>query len=255
MVLRTTFGILALLLVAPVASARTAPRRGAVSKPRLFKIRAPFPCGVTFKVNCSYGQRAHRRVRATHATNDYYALDFTRMTQGGGFREPVVAVAPGIVRRAGWARRGWAPYGKVVYIEHDFRDRRGRRYQSLYAHLRSVRVRAGQRVAAGDVIATLGGSSRGRYRRFGPHLHFALYRGAKRYMGGGRAVVPEPLGSYEDIRRGMVMQACGKPAPRFVLLGPEDQRAVGGLADEAAWLPTVETVAPIPSVLEPLQLP
>jgi murein DD-endopeptidase MepM/ murein hydrolase activator NlpD len=208
--------------------------RGAVSKPRRFKIRAPFPCGVQFRVSCGYGRRcspAHKRVRSQHSTNDYYALDLVRAEPGAGFRKPVVAVADGIVRKAGWARRGWAPYGKLVYIDHDFRDRRGYRYQSLYAHLRSVTVRRGQRVRAGTVIGTLGGSSRGRYLRYGAHLHFAMYRGAKRSMGGGRALVPEPMGNFEDLRRGMVLKACGRPDERIVMRvpPPEQELARGGL--------------------------
>jgi len=228
--------------------------RGAASKPAEFAIRAPFPCGVTFRVNCGYGRRAHRRVRYRHSTNDYYAIDLTRVDGDGGFKEPIVAVAPGVVRKAGWARRGWAPYGKLVYIEHDFRDREGQRYQSLYAHLRTVRVRPGQRVAAGTVIGTMGGSSRGRYRRFGPHLHFAMYRGAHRYMGGGQALVPEPLGHYENLRRGKVMEACGRPDRRLVLLETDEglDLAVGGL--DPVDLPRPRRLTP-PATLRRLVLP
>jgi len=201
-------------LLAPPVLARTISVRGAAAKPRRLKIRAPFPCGAEFRVSCAYGPScspAHRKVRYTHSTNDYYALDLIRYAPYNGFKEPVVAVADGIIRVAGWARRGWAPYGKLVYIEHSFRDRQGKRFQSLYAHLHSVRVRVGQRVKAGTVIGTMGGSSRHRYLRFGPHLHFVMYRGAKRTLGGGQAMVPEPMGKYEDLRRGMVMTACGTP--------------------------------------------
>jgi murein DD-endopeptidase MepM/ murein hydrolase activator NlpD len=146
-------------------------------------------------------------------------VDFVRTDLAfNGFRHPVVAVAPGRVRLAGWARRGWSPYGKVVYIEHDYRDREGKRYYTLYAHLHATRVRRGQRVEAGQAIGTMGGSSRRRYLKYGPHLHFAMYRGAKRWMGGGQAVVPEPMGEHQDLRRGMRVEACGRADPRLVML-------------------------------------
>jgi Peptidase family M23 len=212
-------------------SARTNPVKGAVSKPRRLKIRAPFPCGVTFKINCGYnGSKAHSRVRHTNSTNDYYALDMTRVEPQGGYDKVVLAVADGIVRYAGWAKRGWSPYGKIVYIEHAYSDRKGKRYHSMYAHLHRVKVRKGQRIKAGTVIGTMGGSSRRRHLKFPPHLHFAMYRGAKRTLGGGNAVVPEPLGRHEDLRRGLVLKACGKPGRRIVWMDlPDGAAAVGGL--------------------------
>lgn len=171
---------------------------------------------------------------APGATNDHYALDLTRNESGGGAGKAVLSVASGVVRVAGWARRGWAPYGKLVYVEHDFRDRQGRKFQSLYAHLDSVSVRPGQRVPAGARLGTLGGSSRGRRGRFGPHLHFAMYVGARPTLGGGRALVPEPMGEYEDLHRGMVMTACAKPAEPVVTLVPGEDWAFGGLFDPPA---------------------
>ena len=230
---------LAALLAVPsgTADARTLPRRGAVRKPTALKIRAPFPCGVAVKVTCGYGPRcsgSHRRTAARMATNDHYALDLARRERGNGAGKAVVAVAAGVVKYAGWARGGWAPYGKVVYIEHTGADARGRRFQSMYAHLGRVKVRRGQRVAAGTVIGTLGGSSRGRRRVFGAHLHFALYRGAGRRsrFGGGRAVVPEPLGAQEDLRSGVVFEACSTRGSRVFAsreaVEPR-RRAAGGL--------------------------
>ena len=213
------------------ASARTLPRRGAARKPRALKIQIPFPCGTEVRVSCAYGCKAHKRTHATSSTNDYYAVDMSRLEAANGFDKPVVAAASGVVRYAGWTRGGWAPYGKAVYVEHDFRDGQGARYQSIYAHLNRVTVKAGQRVKAGTVIGTLGGSSRHRLHRFGPHLHFALYRGAGPQLGGGQAVVPEPMGQFEDIRRGQVLKACGKPADVVALFGIEDptESAEGGL--------------------------
>jgi hypothetical protein len=48
-------------------------------------------------------------------------------------------------------------------------------------------------------------------------------------MGGGQAVVPEPMGEHRDIRRGMRMEACGKADPRLVLLDESLVPAFGGL--------------------------
>jgi murein DD-endopeptidase MepM/ murein hydrolase activator NlpD len=55
-------------------------------------------------------------------------------------------------------------YGKVVLIDH------GHGYQTLYAHLNAFSVTAGQRIAAGEPIGTVGSSG----RVTGPHLHFEL---------------------------------------------------------------------------------
>jgi murein DD-endopeptidase MepM/ murein hydrolase activator NlpD len=226
---------LVVLLVAAAPGqgvARTAARRGAAAKPRSFAVQLPFPCGVQVKVSCGYGpscSKAHKRTRS-QGTNDYYALDLVRAERGNGRDKAVVAVAEGVVRIAGWARGGWAPYGKLVYIEHTFRDAKGRTYQTLYAHLHRVRVVPGQRVTAGTVIGTLGGSSRRSLSRYGPHLHFAMYRGARPTLGGGRAVVPEPFGrGHQDLRRGVVMEACGAPAPTVLAMDRGDTPAAGGL--------------------------
>jgi murein DD-endopeptidase MepM/ murein hydrolase activator NlpD len=222
--------VLAVVLLGPAAAqARTAPAPGAVTKPRSFRMRLPFPCGTWVRVNCHYGKRAHKRTVARHSTNDFHALDLVRAERGNGAHKSVVAVADGVVRYAGWTRGGWRPYGKIVYIEHTYRDRRGYRYQSLYAHLYSVKVRRGQRVAAGEVIGTLGGSSKGQHDRFGAHLHFALYRGAGARLGGGRAVVPEPLGAFEDFRPGMAVQACGAPERQVAFVRAGSRPAIGGL--------------------------
>jgi murein DD-endopeptidase MepM/ murein hydrolase activator NlpD len=172
-------------------------------------------------------------VRSGSSTNEYYAVDLVRTEDGNGSGKPVVAVAAGIVRHAGWSKGGWAPYGKLVYIEHDFRDRRGRRFQSLYAHLSRVQVRAGDRVEPGTVIGTLGGSSRGQQNVFGSHLHFALYQGARSTLGGGHAVVPEPMDAFEDLRPGTTMVACGAAQPLPVAsMSSEGRDAAGGLTPE-----------------------
>ncbi|MBU2968302.1 peptidoglycan DD-metalloendopeptidase family protein [Pseudoalteromonas sp. C2R02] len=62
-------------------------------------------------------------------------------------------------------------YGKVILIRNSEND-----MQSLYAHLDSFNVTAGQRVKEGDFIGTVGNSG----RVTGPHLHFELIKHNKR---------------------------------------------------------------------------
>lgn len=212
---------------------------GAIKKPKAFKIRAPFPCGTVVHINCGYGPNcspAHKRTNNDSGPNDYYAVDFTRVEPRNGFDKPIVAVAPGVVRFAGWTKRGWAPYGKVVYIEHLFRDQKGHHYHTLYAHLNRVQVKAGHRVKAGEIIGTLGGSSRSRLKKFGPHLHFAMYQDAKNTFGGGRAVLPEPMGRFINLRSGMDFISCGHPDDKErmaikSLIPSTEPLAFGGLID------------------------
>mgnify|MGYP006278770831 CR=1 FL=1 len=85
---------------------------------------------------------------------------------------PVHAMSRGRVRYAG-AMTG---YGKVVWLEH------GGGILTVYGHLSSIRVRAGQVVGGGDVIGLSGHSG----RASGPHLHFEVWRH-------GREVDPVPL--------------------------------------------------------------
>ncbi len=213
---------------------------GAVVKPSEFRIRSPFPCGVPLRVNCAYGPScspAHKRTQSDNAPNDRYAVDFTRDESNNGYDRAVTAVASGVVLQAGWTRGGWSPYGQVVYIQHDFEDAEGHRYQTLYAHLNRVKVQKGQRVRPGMVIGTLGGSSKHRLGRMGPHLHFAMYQDAKPTLGGGRAVLPQPMGHFQELRTGLHFISCGHPEPhRVATLDPREleqlSRAVGGWEPE-----------------------
>lgn len=77
---------------------------------------------------------------------------------------PVLAVADARVLRAGRRGRG----GKVVWLEADDG------LQFYYAHLSRRRVRAGERLRAGEVIGRVGSS--GNAKRRLPHLHFGVYR-------------------------------------------------------------------------------
>ncbi len=73
---------------------------------------------------------------------------------------PVKTAKDGTVLYAG-EQRG---YGNIVIVEHS------NRLITLYAHNRDLRVRTGQRVLPGQIIATVGESG----KTSGPHLHFEV---------------------------------------------------------------------------------
>lgn len=68
-------------------------------------------------------------------------------------------------------------YGNVVVIEHDF-GFRGQKIFTLYAHMASILVSQGQRVAAGDIIGLIGGTG----DVSGPHVHLEVRLGENRYF-------------------------------------------------------------------------
>lgn len=75
---------------------------------------------------------------------------------------PVRVVRAGVVKKAGRFRG----YGKLVIVDH------GLGLQTYYAHLRSIKVRKGQRVRGGQLIGRVGETG----RTTGPHLHFEVRR-------------------------------------------------------------------------------
>lgn len=77
---------------------------------------------------------------------------------------PVHASAGGEVIYAG---NGLSGYGNVVILRHD------KQMTSLYAHNSSLKVRVGDQVSQGDVIALLGNTG----RSTGPHVHFEIREG------------------------------------------------------------------------------
>jgi len=73
---------------------------------------------------------------------------------------PVKTAAPGTVIYAG-EQHG---YGLIVIVDH------GKGLVTLYAHNRDVRVKQGQKLREGQVVATVGDSG----ATSGPHLHFEV---------------------------------------------------------------------------------
>jgi murein DD-endopeptidase MepM/ murein hydrolase activator NlpD len=76
---------------------------------------------------------------------------------------PILAASDGVVIEAGWS----GGYGRLVKLRH---------YDgtvTLYGHLSRTAVNVGERVMAGDQIATMGSSG----DATGPHLHFEVMLG------------------------------------------------------------------------------
>jgi murein DD-endopeptidase MepM/ murein hydrolase activator NlpD len=83
----------------------------------------------------------------------------------GAYLTPIYATAPGIVAFVG-VRSG---YGNCVEIDH------GGGFKTRYAHLAAFAVRAGQRVAVDQRIASMGNSG----RSTGTHLHYEIWQNSR----------------------------------------------------------------------------
>lgn len=96
-------------------------------------------------------------------------LDFV-----GAYGSPIKAVKAGTVVAA--APNGvYNRYGNVVIIKHD--DASDGVPYSLYAHLSAMKVRKGQRVAAGRIIGSMGNLAATKmepWRTVRTHLHFEI---------------------------------------------------------------------------------
>lgn len=84
---------------------------------------------------------------------------------------PVKAAAPGVVISTNTPNDGkMNGYGNVVLIAHSMN---GTTYTTLYAHMNSMSVSAGDHVDTGDQIGEIGNTG----QSTGPHLHFEVHRG------------------------------------------------------------------------------
>ncbi|HLU52194.1 MAG TPA: M23 family metallopeptidase [Acidimicrobiia bacterium] len=115
---------------------------------------------------------------------DHYFIDSWGYARSGGRRHqgtdimadrhtPVVAVTNGTITKVDRTDRKGELGGRTLWLETDD----GVRF--YYAHLQSIvdDLRAGDRVAAGDVLASVGNS--GNARKTAPHLHFEIRPGKK----------------------------------------------------------------------------
>ncbi len=83
----------------------------------------------------------------------------------GAYLTPIYATAPGVVSFVG-VRSG---YGNCVEIDH------GGGFKTRYAHLAAFAVRAGQRVAVDQRIASMGNTG----RSTGTHLHYEIWQNSR----------------------------------------------------------------------------
>lgn len=118
-----------------------------------------------YRITSPYGWRIHPifKTKKMHTGID--------ISVGGKYGEPIVATNDGTVILAGWV----SGYGNTVVIDH------GGGMTSLYGHNQTLKVRVGQQVKAGQVIAGSGSTG----NSTGPHLHFEIRKN-------GRYVNPIP---------------------------------------------------------------
>ncbi|WP_283135129.1 M23 family metallopeptidase [Rhizohabitans arisaemae] len=120
----------------------------------------PFPCGQAWAGNNS-GSSAHRG----------YELDFNRgNTASADLGDTVVAAAAGkvVISSHQGSQNG---FGNLVKIDH------GGGWTTFYAHLNVRSVSAGDTVAQGQKVGTVGKTSRPG-NNISPHLHFEVRQGA-----------------------------------------------------------------------------
>jgi murein DD-endopeptidase MepM/ murein hydrolase activator NlpD len=135
------------------------PSRPATTKPEATKKRAPPPKAVRVGKGSGVLQWPLRGVLyARFGKKGKEPHDGIDLSAPAGL--PVKVAAPGLVLFAG-DQKG---YGLIVIVEH------ANGLITLYAHNRDLRVKTGQKVREGQVVATVGDSG----RTSGPHLHFEV---------------------------------------------------------------------------------
>lgn len=128
------------------------------------------------RLSSGFGKRIHP---VTKKTKMHRGLDFAVNTG-----TKVYASADGVIETT---RRSSKGYGNLLRIQHSFG------FSSAYAHLKEFKVKTGEFVKKGQLIAISGNTG----LSSGPHLHYEV-----RFI--GRAVNPRPfvdwnLNNFEDI--------------------------------------------------------
>jgi murein DD-endopeptidase MepM/ murein hydrolase activator NlpD len=107
-------------------------------------------------------------------------------------------------------------YGRLVVIEHD-QTYAGQPIYTLYGHLRSLEVRVGQRVTAGDRVGEVGSAG----VAIGPHLHFEVRVGDNTYDATRNPelwLLPLPYnGRPNGAIAGRVLDRDGNPIPELTV--------------------------------------
>jgi len=123
-----------------------------VERTRSVLLSMPFGWPVRGPLNSRFGQR---HSPWTGELEFHRGLDIS-----AGRGTPVYAPATGTVYFAG----AGGEYGNIVILDH------GHDLRSLYGHLQEARVKSGQRVERGQLIALTGNTG----RTSGPHLHYEI---------------------------------------------------------------------------------
>lgn len=104
----------------------------------------------------------------------------------------VVAAKAG---RVGLAAENWGAMGNVVIIDHEDGD------YTVYGHQKSLAVKSGDCVAAGQQIGTVGYTGNAQCLRVNhliAHLHFAIIRAGKIGLAGSAAPISTAIKNSED---------------------------------------------------------
>ncbi len=123
-----------------------------VERTRSMLLATPFRWPVRGPLNSRFGQR---QSPWTGEFEFHRGLDIS-----AGRGTPVYAPASGRVFYAG----NGGEYGNIVILDH------GHELRSLYGHLQETRVKPGDRVEPGQLIALTGNTG----RTSGPHLHYEI---------------------------------------------------------------------------------
>ena len=110
-------------------------------------------------ITSKFGYRIHP---ITKKKKFHRGLDFRAKR-----KTPIYATADGIVRYVQPRNKG--SFGRVVIISHNYG------FETLFAHLRKTKVKVGDIVYKGNLIAFSGNSG----RSSGPHLHYEIRYGIK----------------------------------------------------------------------------
>ena len=135
----------------PRGTSRLAVATSSVQPSRSIAARFAWP--IRGSITSTYGWRS---------SGFHHGLDVA-----GDLGDPVRASAGGVVSFTG----NMGLYGNTVIIDHTGG------MQTLYAHLQTIKIKSGDRVRGGEVIASVGNTG----RSTGPHLHFEIRRDSERY--------------------------------------------------------------------------
>ena len=105
------------------------------------------------RLSSYYGYRPDPiyKVKKFHAGVDFSAPQGT----------PIYATGEGVVVKTKRSRRG---YGNTIEIDH------GYGYNTFYAHIKEIKVKRGEKVKRGQIIATVGNTG----KSTAPHLHYEV---------------------------------------------------------------------------------